>query len=72
MLMDMGPWRTLQDTYNELEGDLAHEVCRELTTSGQRTLGDVAAINLGSPQQVKHAFRKRGRSRPQRARGRVA
>ncbi|MGZ5563426.1 MAG: hypothetical protein ACXWEM_06300, partial [Halobacteriota archaeon] len=55
MLMDMGQWRTLQDTYNELEESLAQEVRRELTTSGQRTLGDVAAINLGSPHQVKHA-----------------
>lgn len=60
MLMDMGQWRTLQDTYNGLEEALAYEVCRELTTSGQRTLGDVAAINLGSPQQVKHAFRSAG------------
>ncbi|MGZ4928135.1 MAG: DNA polymerase, partial [Halobacteriota archaeon] len=60
MLMDMGQWRTLQDTYNELEASLAHEVRRELTTSGQRTLGDVAAINLGSPHQVKRALRSAG------------
>jgi DNA polymerase-1 len=60
MLMDMGQWRTLQDTYNELEESLAHEVRRELTTSGQRTLGDVAAINLGSPHQVKRALRSAG------------
>ena len=60
MLMDMEQWRTLQDTYNELEEGLAHEVCRELTTSGQRTLGDVAALNLGSPHQVKRALRSAG------------
>jgi len=60
MLMDMGQWRALQDTYNELEERLAHEVRRELTTSGQRTLGDVAAINLGSPHQVKRALRNAG------------
>jgi DNA polymerase I-like protein with 3'-5' exonuclease and polymerase domains len=60
MLMDMGQWRTLQDTYDELEERLAHEVRRELTTSGQRTLGDVAAINLGSPHQVKRALRNAG------------
>jgi len=60
VLMDMGQWRTLQDTYNELEESLAHEVRRELTTSGQRTLGDVAAINLGSPHQVKRALRSAG------------
>ncbi|MEI7827351.1 MAG: DNA polymerase [Euryarchaeota archaeon] len=60
MLMDMEQWRTLQDTYNELEEDLAYEVCRELTTSGQRTLGDVAALNLGSPHQVKRALRSAG------------
>jgi DNA polymerase I-like protein with 3'-5' exonuclease and polymerase domains len=60
MLMDMGQWQTLQDTYDELEERLAHEVRRELTTSGQRTLGDVAAINLGSPHQVKCALRSAG------------
>ena len=60
MPLDMQQWRELQDTYNRLEEELAYEVCSQLTTSGQRTLYDVAAINLSSPQQVKHAFRSVG------------
>jgi DNA polymerase-1 len=60
MLIDMGLWRALQDTYDELEEGLAYEVCRDLTMSGQRTLGNVAALNLGSPQQVRRALRSAG------------
>ena len=60
MLIDVGQWRALQDTYNELEEGLAYEVCRNLTMSGQRTLGNVAALNLGSPQQVRRALRSAG------------
>ncbi|MGZ4907602.1 MAG: DNA polymerase [Halobacteriota archaeon] len=60
MLVDKKRWQKLQARYNQLEEDLANEVCHYLTTSGQRTLFGVAALNLGSPQQMKHAFRSVG------------
>ncbi|MGZ4902108.1 MAG: DNA polymerase [Halobacteriota archaeon] len=60
MLVDKARWQELQAMYNRLEGDLANEVCHHLVTSGQLTLSGVAALNLGSPQQMKHAFRSVG------------
>ncbi len=60
MLVDRMRWQELQAMYNRLEGNLASAVCHHLTTSGQLTLSGIAALNLGSPQQMKHAFRSVG------------
>ncbi len=57
MLIDMTRWRELQDYYTQLEEKTAFEVCSRLMKSGQRTLSEVMAINLNSPEQVKTALK---------------
>jgi DNA polymerase-1 len=57
MLIDMAQWRELQDYYAQLEEKTAFEVCSQLMKSGQRTLSEVMAINLDSPEQVKTALK---------------
>jgi DNA polymerase-1 len=57
MLIDMARWRELQAYYTQLEKKTAFEVCSQLMKSGQRTLSEVMAVNLDSPEQVKTALK---------------